>query len=271
MTQICYSTNGLKNHDLTTAFSLIKQNGFDGIELAITNEHFSDFNFVGQIDHLNQIIQKTSANITNIHTGEPHLLSSTQHHPSLVTTDKSERQQRIDFIISVIKFSKAINCANVTIVSGLIEDADNESNAWENLEESLHQLISNSPDGITILIEQEPEMFINNTEHLLKLIDVFKGKIKINLDIGHLEVIKEDISESILALKDHILNIHIEDIKDNVHQHLLPGEGEIDFSPFFKTLKDINYQGYLTADLYPFSDIAEKALKTTHQFLIKYL
>lgn len=271
MTQICYSTNGLKNHSLTEAFSLIHRSGFQGIELAITNEHFPTFDFNKQKNNLGQIIEKTNANITNIHTGEPFLLSTAQHYPSLITTDNHERKKRIDFIGSIINLAQSIHCPYVTIISGLIEEKDSHENAWATLTDSLQQLISKTSSGITLLLEQEPEMFINNTEHLLKLIELFDGKIKINLDIGHLEVIKENISKSILLLKDHILNIHFEDIKDNIHQHLLPGDGQINFKPFFQVLKDINYRGNLTADLYPFSHIAEKALTITHQFLQKHL
>jgi len=49
-----------------------------------------------------------------------------------------------------------------------------------------------------------------------------------------------------------------------VHYHLIPGEGNLDFDAVRKGLEGIGYEGFLTAELYPYADrptyAAEKAL-----------
>ena len=53
-------------------------------------------------------------------------------------------------------------------------------------------------------------------------------------------------------------HVHLEDIaKSRVHQHLVPGDGAIDFHGLFAALEGAGYDGWVTVELYPFmSDAA---------------
>ncbi len=44
--------------------------------------------------------------------------------------------------------------------------------------------------------------------------------------------------------------MHIEDMKIGVHNHVLPGEGDMDLSWYVKTLAQVGYRGGLALDLY---------------------
>ena len=266
----CYSTNGFKKHSLDQAFEIISALGYDGVEVAITEEHFPQLNLLKQADILIKASQKYHLPVTNLHAGEPFLLSTTAHYPSVISTNKQERLQRLQFVKNVIELGNEIGCPNVTITSGLLENNQDRNVAWLNLSESIFRTMELLYPKMQLLLEQEPEMLISTTEDLLLLMKETEHRLKINLDIGHLQVNKENISKSVKTLKEDIINIHFEDIKNNLHQHLLPGQGEIDFKPFFNTLKEISYSGYLTADLYPFSHMAKEAASITKDFLTKF-
>ena len=163
-----------------------------------------------------------------------------------------------------------IGCPNITITSGILENGQDRKSAWNILEDSIPRILDFLKPSMQLLLEQEPEMLVASTEDLLLLIEHTNQRLKINLDIGHLQVNQENISQSILLLKNELINIHWEDIKGTIHQHLLPGQGDIEFTPFFSTLKNMAYSGYLTADLYPFSHMAKDAATITKKFLSKF-
>ncbi|MBM7854991.1 S-ribosylhomocysteine lyase LuxS involved in autoinducer biosynthesis/sugar phosphate isomerase/epimerase [Desulfohalotomaculum tongense] len=58
-------------------------------------------------------------------------------------------------------------------------------------------------------------------------------------------------------------------IKGKVHYHEFPGKGEIDFNATLRALKDNNYNGYVTVELYNHSDVWESVLSASREYLLK--
>jgi sugar phosphate isomerase/epimerase len=52
-----------------------------------------------------------------------------------------------------------------------------------------------------------------------------------------------------------------------VHNHLIPGHGAIDFLSIFKAINEINYNGFITVELYPYQDDPSSAAKVSHKYL----
>jgi fructoselysine 3-epimerase len=52
-----------------------------------------------------------------------------------------------------------------------------------------------------------------------------------------------------------------------VHNHLIPGRGEIDFRPVFAAMDDIGYDGFVTVELYPYQDCPVQAAKEAYHYL----
>ena len=89
----------------------------------------------------------------------------------------------------------------------------------------------------------------------------------LNLDTCHVEVSNEDFSKVIHKFKDKIFHTHISDCKNSIHYHLIPGYGEIDFEKIYSNLKEINYDGFLTAELYTYAEEPREAASETFIFL----
>ena len=73
----------------------------------------------------------------------------------------------------------------------------------------------------------------------------------IALDTGHCHVNKEVLVDTIYLLneKQIPMHIHLDDNNTTGDQHKIPGEGTIDFVPFFQALYEIEYDGFLTVEL----------------------
>ena len=114
-----------------------------------------------------------------------------------------------------------------------------------------------------------PGLIIENSTQFLNFIEKFDSQfLGLNFDIGHFYCVGEKPENLIRNLQDYIYHIHLEDIsKSRVHYHLIPGTGSIDFKKIFKSINDINYQGYITVELYPYQNNPEEAARKSLEFL----
>jgi len=114
-------------------------------------------------------------------------------------------------------------------------------------------------------------MFIDNMTRFCQLhgpiLDPLFG---LTLDIGHLHCQGENIAEEIRRWQNCLLNVHIEDMRRGVHEHLMFGEGEIDFGPVLGALKEIGYAGGVHVELSRHSHDAVNTARRAIAFLRSY-
>src|SRR5260370_1534418 len=92
--------------------------------------------------------------------------------------------------------------------------------------------------------------------------------IGLTMDVGHLHCLGEVPIAPHLRRWRHILwNVHIEDMRRGVHEHLMFGEGEIDFAPVLAELQAIDYRGLLQVELSRHSHMAPEAAQRAFEFL----
>ena len=62
-------------------------------------------------------------------------------------------------------------------------------------------------------------------------------RLQLTLDVGHLHCLGEvPLADQIARFAPQIVNIHIEDMRAGMHEHLMFGEGEMDFPPVIAAL-----------------------------------
>jgi sugar phosphate isomerase/epimerase len=61
--------------------------------------------------------------------------------------------------------------------------------------------------------------------------------------------------------------MHIEDMKEGVHEHLMFGEGTMNFAPIFQALHEIGYQHGLHVELSRHSHAGVEAARAAAAFL----
>ena len=62
-------------------------------------------------------------------------------------------------------------------------------------------------------------------------------------------------------------NVHIEDMRAGVHEHLMFGEGEIDFPPVIEALAEIDYSGIIAVELSRHAHVGAQAARQAYNFL----
>ncbi len=127
-------------------------------------------------------------------------------------------------------------------------------------------------EGVLVAVEPEPGLVVGDVAQMLRAMDrAGRESLGVNLDIGHAFITEADLPQAIRALQGRIYHTHIEDIADEVHKHLVPGEGDIDLPRAFCVLWEVGYRGVVTVDLFgPFEDpaeVARRALRATRDML----
>ena len=130
-------------------------------------------------------------------------------------------------------------------------------------------LIHAEQAGMALAFEPEPGMFIDTLERFAQLDERIRHPLfQLTIDLGHVHCLNEgDIPTLLHQWRTRIINIHIEDMRQGVHDHLMFGEGEIDFKPVLQTLREIGYNGGVHVELSRHSHNAVEAARQALRFL----
>lgn len=272
-----YNTNGLAHHDLFDAVELLADIGYRGV--AITIDHNAlppgDPERERDIARLRQLLEKHGMRSV-IETGARFLLDpQVKHEPTLLSESP---RRRIEF------YKYAINCAAelgsdcVSIWSGVLHDGTpshtGEGQVMDRLVAGLREVLDYAATrNVAIAFEPEPGMFIDTMaayERLLAAIDA--PNLRLTLDIGHLQCQGElPIADVIRRWAGRLANVHIEDMRRGVHEHLMFSCGEIDFAAILQALSEVGYTGGLYVELSRHSHEGPTAARKAFEFLTTIL
>ena len=269
---IGYNTNGLSNHRADDGLELLAKTGFKSIAITIDHGWLSprDPNAQVQVQQFKHFLNEHRISSV-IETGARFLLDPTsKHSPTLLNADSREVEKRVDFLKYCIDVAVELESDCVSLWSGIKPSDISFNEATERLVRNLRPVVQYAEQqGMDIGFEPEPGMLIDNTgrfERLIHLLD--SPRLKMTLDIGHLFCLSEiPIANYIEKWADLLVNVHIEDMKSGVHEHLMFGEGQIYFPPVIESLRDVGYKRGVHIELSRHSHNAAEIVKQSYEFL----
>ncbi|MDF2767209.1 MAG: endonuclease, family 2 [Nitrososphaeraceae archaeon] len=275
--KLAFSTNAFKRYSLEEAVSMIAEIGYEGIELLCDSPHAYPPTFQEkEIKSLKDQIAKFKLQISNLNAFTLYSISDV-YHPSWIEDDKESRELRITHTVNCIKLAKKVGAKNLsTEPGGPINERKNTNVKY--LEKLFMEGLNRvSPiaeeENIKILIEPEPDLLLENSNQFLNFIkNLNTNHVRLNFDIGHFYCVGEDPAEMICKLCEYIEHFHLADIATNrIHNHLIPGEGSINFRSVLKTIETIGYKGFVTVELYPYQHNPNEAAKRAYEYLYEIL
>lgn len=269
---IGYNTNGLSNHRADDGLELLANTGFKSVAITIDHGWLSprDPNAPVQIQKFKHFLQEHRLSNV-IETGARFLLDPTaKHSPTLLNADPNQVKKRVDFLKYCIDVAVELESDCVSLWSGIKPPDISFNQAIERLVTNLRPVLEYAEQRkIDIGFEPEPGMLIDNTgrfERLIHLLD--SPRLKMTLDIGHLFCLSEiPIANYIEKWASLLVNIHIEDMRSGVHEHLMFGEGQIYFPPVIESLRDAGYKRGVHIELSRHSHNAAETVKQSFEFL----
>jgi L-ribulose-5-phosphate 3-epimerase len=252
-----YNTSGLADHSLAASIKLIHELGY--LCVAITLDHHRLNPYGPRLDAELEEVKRTLEDYplaVVIETGARYLLDPRlKHQPTLISPRQEERDHRIDFLRRSIDIAADLNAECVSFWSGVALEDEPRQMLMEQLCESLRPVIDHAGEReVTLAFEPEPGHLIDTMLRYDQLLDLLSTsdaeRLKLTIDIGHLHCLGEvPIAQQLRRWQDRLVNIHIEDMHQGVHEHLMFGEGEIEFGPVVDTLVEMGYKGPVTVEL----------------------
>lgn len=266
-----YNTNGMSRHALVDAIALLAEIGYQSVAITIDHGALSPReDWRKQVDEVRRTLRRSGMRSV-IETGARFLLDPRlPHEPTLISAHPEARQRRIAFYEHAVRCAAELESDGVALWSGRRPEgvSDGEAMAWlvEGLE---HVLTFAQRYGLPIAFEPEPGMFIDSLARFATLLtEIDHPNLKLTLDVGHVHCQGEGpIGEQVVRWQSRLVNVHIEDMRYGRHEHLMFGEGEIDFPPVLHALGQIGYHGGIHVELSRHSHEAPAIARQAFQFL----
>lgn len=231
-----YNTNGFAHHSLDDALAVLSGIGYRSVGLTLDVHHAPpatcDYPALGaRCAELGLL--------PVVETGARFLLDPRRkHHPSMLSRKPEGRARRLAFLRDCVEAASRMGAPCVSLWSGRDEGGD----SWEWLVEGLEQVCEwGDAAGIDVAFEPEPGMLVDTMERFEELRRRLPHpRLVLTLDVGHLHCLESEPPERYLGRYSALLrNVHLDDHRRGVHEHLMFGQGEIDFAPVMGVLREI--------------------------------
>lgn len=270
-----YNTNGFAHHRLEDAIAIIAELGYGGVALTPDVNHF-DLSAAADSDiwrvrdlfrkhHLTPVIE-TGARF--------HLDPRRKHQPTLISPDRVGRDTRLRFLTNCVTVAAMIGSEVVSFWSGSATDDAPPADLMARLAEGCRELSDYAAtQEVRLAFEPEPGMFIDTMDKFAELHGrVDHPNFGFTVDVGHLVCNGElPVSTHLVRWKDWLWNVHIEDMRRGVHDHLMFGDGEVDFDDVFAGLRAANYAGMVSVELSRHSHDAVNTARKSIEFLRRFV
>ncbi len=260
--KIGVSTGLFNDYDLVNLLSIFKKTGFDIIEVGTGTpewnsrphtQEYSQEAIHGLIDrlhtfrlkihslHLREKLKDEGIEVHSLHTSFGNGLDISSQDENIRLTGISEVKKNID-LLSFLDGKIAIVHPGGDLFN--VNDNEERKRRVEKSGLSLKEILKYAEEkGIKIAVENLlPHLVCGYAKEILDLIKDFdSANIGICFDSSHANL-AENPQEVLRKFRDRLLTVHMSDNHGKYDDHLIPGEGKINWSEIVKTLKEIHYE-----------------------------
>jgi len=243
---------------LAQAMTEAKELGFDAIELCIAGEGvLTDQTTQAQCQEIIALADKIGIEIASLASGESWGSSPTASDPAV-------RRKIIDFTKKGLQVARWLGTDAYLFVPGAVEvfflpDAEIVSydTCYERARESISELVETAEKlQVSLALENVWNKFLLSPLEMRDFIDSFgSDQVGCYFDVGN--VLLTGFPEQwIRILGKRIKRVHIKDFKKSVgtvEGFVDLEEGDVDFEAIKEALKEIGYDGYVTAEMIPYA------------------
>lgn len=264
MFRLGYNTNGLAHHRPAEAVALLAELGYEGV--ALTPD-------VGGLDPLApdpavvagvRRAARDGGLALAVETGARYVLDPRRKHfPTLMEDAAADRERRVDFLRRMVDLAADLGAETVSFWAGrapggAVGDSARGRSApvalWQRLAEGVAAVLAHARgSGVRLAFEPEPGMFVERPAGFRALRAHLGGageELGLCLDVGHLLCTGDlPAGATIRAHAEELVLVHLDDVKDGVHEHRMFGEGDLDLPDVLRALLEVGFQGQAAVEL----------------------
>jgi sugar phosphate isomerase/epimerase len=249
-----YNTNGFAHHRLDDALRVLAELGYEGCALTLDHAHLDPFtaDIRVQVDRIAALAQSLRLSLV-VETGARFLLDPRRkHEPTLLSDDLEGRASRREFLERALVIAKDLGAGVVSLWSGVRPPTTAPEVCRERLVSGMEEVVRRAEaTGIALGFEPEPGMLVESVTDFLDLrAAVDSPALGLTLDLGHCLLTEPDAPDKVVhRVAPMLVNVHAEDMRRPVHEHLAFGLGEMSYAPILAALRDIEYSGLVGVEL----------------------
>ena len=241
--------------NLAENIAKIKAVGFDGVELAVRDPGQLDADF------LLATLKEAKLIVPAIGTGQAFV----EERLSFTDSRREIREQAIQRIRSQVKLAERLNAIVIIgLVRGKWDSEVSHGSAERWLIEAMQECAS-VYESISFAIEpinRYETNLVNSVRSGLELLaKINKRNVGLLLDTFHMNIEEPSLISAIKSAREHLFHFHVAD-----SNRWYPGAGHVDFRAVFDTLKEIDYSGFVSAEILPLPDPDTAARQTIEFF-----
>jgi sugar phosphate isomerase/epimerase len=267
--RLAFSTNAYLRFSFREAATRLARLGYAGVEIMADVPHaWPAFLLDEQKQALRAALTDNHLAISNVNAFMMHAIDDPRQrywHPSWIEPDRHYRQIRIDHTRRALTLARELGAPCITTEpGGPVPPGESWTAALRLFVEMIKPVAEHAEkEGVLLLVEPEPGLLIETADQFLEFMQHLDSPaLGLNFDIGHAYCVGDDPAATIPRMARYIRHFHLEDIAaTRVHQHLVPGEGAIDFAAAFRAIQAIGYDGWITIELYPYADDPDTAAR----------
>ena len=253
--------NGLSNNEsIESALSQTKSNGFDALELSVSNEGVINTNTSKtECKTIRQQIDDSGVFVDSIATGMSWGISPT-------SDDEVVRKNSIRLHQEALKVASYLECKALLFVPGVVKSPISSEivrydRALDRLRDAINQLLPIAEDlDVDLCMENVWNGLFYSPIELRNFVDSFNSdKLGVYLDIGNLIGYQQYPPHWIELLNSRIKRVQIKDFQENFDwtgsfSFCDIGTGDVPWKETIEALKTINYQNTIIAEMLPWDE-----------------
>lgn len=268
-----YNTNGFAHHRLEDALRILADLGYQSVAITPDVQHLDPFapGWQSEAEKMRRRLEACRLQCV-VETGARFLLDPyRKHQPTLLAAQPEARQRRREFLQRCLHLAQLLGSPLVSLWSGTPEAAEPFEVLLDRLVAELHLLLPEAARlGIRLAFEPEPGMLVATLADFTRLkARIPSADFGLTADVGHLFCQGEEPIVEMLRPWKHLLwNIHLEDMRRGVHDHLMFGHGEMEFPPLLLGLADLGYSFGVHVELSRHSHDAVQTARRSRDYLL---
>jgi len=236
------------NYSLQEAIRSLHEHGYQGVEIWGGRPHAYRHDLDDEMDRIKALLDRLGMAV-------PNFIPAQFRYPSILcAANETIRKDSVAYIRDAIDNARRLGSPSVSLCPGMTLHGEPREKGWAQFRKSIEELLDYTEGkDLFLLIEPahrfETTLILTVADGLRMVREIGSERVGILVDTGHCHVNGEDLGRVIRSLKQVPFHIHINDNHGDSDVHAVPGEGNMAFAAMAEALKEIRYQGFVSAEL----------------------